>query len=96
MYFKLEISNGQAHHSPYAMKATPDDPAIRLGIQISGTDTLGNAISFWLKSKGKQNILKTNTLVDESEEKTNGEIGRTPCRWIVKNVTLGRYKPSYT
>ena len=78
------------------MKATPDDPAIRLGIQISGTDTLGNAISFWLKSKGKQNILKMNTLVDESEGKTNGEIGRTPCRWIVKNVTLGSYKPPYT
>ena len=46
VYFKIEISSGQAHHSPYAMKATPDDPAIRLGIQISGTDTLGNAISF--------------------------------------------------
>ncbi len=96
VYFKIEISNGQAHHSPYAIRATQDDPAIRLGIQISGTDTLGNAISFWLKSKGKQNILKMNTLVDEFEGKTDGEIGRTPRRWIAKKETRGRYKPSYT
>jgi len=78
------------------MTATPDDPAIRLGIQISGTDTLGNAISFWLKSKGKQNILKMKTLVDEFEGKTDGGIGQTPRRWIAKNETRGRYKPSYT
>lgn len=96
VYFKTEISNGQAHHSPYAMKATPDDPAIRLGIHICGTNALGNAISFWLQSRGMQNILKMNTLVDELEGKTDGEIEQTPRRWIAKNETRGRYKPSYT
>lgn len=78
------------------MKATPNDPAIRLGIQICGTNTLGNAISFWLQSRGMRNILKMNTLVDELEGKTDEEIERTPRRWVAKNETRGKYKPSYT
>lgn len=78
------------------MKATPDDPAIRLGIQICGTNTLGNAIPFLLQWKGKQNILNMNTLVDELEEKIDGEIERTTRRWIAKNKTRGRHTPSYT
>lgn len=96
MYFKTEISEGQAHYSPYAMNATPEDPAIRFGIHISGTDILGNALSFWLQSNGMQNILKMNALVDELEGKTDEEIGRTPRRWISKNAARGRKKPVYT
>ena len=95
VYFKTEVSNGQAHHSPYAMKATPGDPAIRLGTQICGTNTLGNAISFWLQSRGTRNVLKMNTLVDELEGKTDEEIERTPRRWIAKNETRGNSNPSY-
>lgn len=78
------------------MKATPDDPAIRPDIQICGNNTLGNAISFRLQSRGMRNILKMNTLVDELEGMTDGKIERTARRWIVKNETRGKYKPSYT
>ena len=78
------------------MKATPGDPAIRLGTQICGTNTLGNAISFWLQSRGMRNVLKMNTLVDELKGKTDEEIERTPRRWIAKNETRGNSNPSYT
>lgn len=60
------------------MNATPEDPAIRLGLQISGTDILGNAISLWLQWKGMQYSLKVNDLVDISAGKTDERIGPTP------------------
>jgi len=52
VYFKIEISNGQAHHSPYAIRATQDDPAIRLGIQISGNRYFGKCHIILVKIEG--------------------------------------------
>ena len=78
-----------------AMKARPDDPAIRFGIQICGTSALGNAISFWLQSRGMRNVLKMNTIVDQLDGKTDEEIERAPRHWIARCETCGEYKPSY-
>lgn len=66
-HFKVELSQGQPHPSPYAHKATPSDPAIRLGIHITGTGKTDHTVSFWLRSRGQQNVLKMNTLIDELE-----------------------------
>ena len=59
------------------MKAMPDDPASR-------TNTLENAISLYLKSKGKQNILKMNTLVDELEGRQTKKLGEYPVAGLQK------------
>ena len=96
IYFKVEISQGQSHLSPYAYKATPSDPALLLGIHITSTGRTHHTVSFWLRSRGQQNVLKMNTLVDGLEgipEETTKQMLR---QRVAKKRTQGREKPSYT
>ena len=94
--FKVELSQGNLHQSPYAYNARPSDPAIRLGIRITGTGKTDNTVSLWLQSRGEQNVFKMNTLVDELEGILDETTQKMPRRWVAKNRTKGREKPIYT
>ena len=94
VYFKVDLSQGQFHQTQYAYKATPFDPAIRLDTHMTGTDRTGHIILFWLQSTGQQDDLKMNALVDELEGIPEETTKQLPRRWVAKNRTQGREKPS--
>ncbi|KAI9874704.1 MAG: hypothetical protein M1830_009383 [Pleopsidium flavum] len=74
----------QPHEMPFTVKALATDPAIRLGIKVTG-----NFDGYILPSSGGvQNVKRVNTLVDLLEDVPLAEIeGKPPLADIEGNVT---------
>ena len=85
----FELSETDPHPTPYALRSTPDDPAIRLGVRVTGPE--GTVCP---SSDGTQIVKSVNTLVDEIEGRTAEEIENTPNRML--RLTKRHPKVRYT
>ena len=84
----FELSETDPHPTPYATRSGPNDPAIRLGVRVTGPEG-----EVFLSSGGNQIVKRVNTLVDEIEGRTAEEIENTPNRMLrlTKRQPMVRY-----
>ena len=76
---EFQLSQTDPHPTPYATRSAPDDPAIRLGVMVTGLEG-----AVYASCDGIQIVKSVNTLVDEMEGRTAEEIERTPRRMLRK------------
>ena len=86
---EFQLSETEPHPTPYATLSTVDDPAIRLGVKVTGAEG-----AVFLFSYGTQIVKRVNTLVDEIEGRTANEIENTPNRML--RLTKREPKTRYT
>lgn len=67
------------------MNCEPGDPALRLGIIISGFTKAGEPTCFWAENNGPQVAVYANTIVDWLECVPLSEIAKRPRRYIHKD-----------
>ena len=85
---------GEVHPHVCVVDTVPDDPARRLGIEVTSMDVRdGSEKSSWCFLGGEQNAKKLIFLVDFLEQKPDGSTVQQPRR---KSVKYGRSKVTYT
>ena len=88
---------GEVHPNVCAVDTVPEDPARRLGIEVTYMDVLdGSEKSSWCFLEGEQNAKKLNSLVDFLEQKPDGYTAQQPRRHLPPSVKYGRPKFTYT
>jgi hypothetical protein len=88
---------GEVHPNVCAVDTVPEDPARRLGIEVTYRDIRdGSEKSSWCFLGGEQNAKKLNSLVDFLEQKPDGYTVQQPRRCLPKSVKYGRSKVTYT
>ena len=88
---------GEVHPNVCAIDTVPEDPARRLGIEVTYRDSRdGSEKSSWCFLGGEQSAKKLNSLVDFLEQKPDGYTVQQPRRCLPKRVKYGRSKVTYT
>ena len=84
---------GEVHPHVCAVDTVPEDPARRLGIEVTYRDVRdGSEKSSWCFPGGEQNAKKLDSLVDFLEQKPDGYTVQQPRRCLSKSVKYGRSK----
>ena len=88
---------GEVHPHVCAIDTVPEDPARRLGIEVTYRDIGdGSEKSSWCFLGGEQNAKKLNSLVDFLEQKPDDYTVQQPRRHLPESLKYGRPKISYT
>ena len=88
---------GEVHPNVCAVDTVPEDPARRLGIEVTYRDIRdGSEKSLWCFLGGEQNAKKLNSFVDFLEQKPDGYTVQQPRRCLPRSVKYGRSKVTYT
>jgi hypothetical protein len=98
VYVRAELSDVNEQH-PYSLIEVleRDDPARRLGVQISAFSSNGQIITFWGTKAGEQAALYANSIVDWLDEVPLDEIAKRSRHYIhlkQLNFFLRRRKPA--
>jgi len=80
----------------YACDALPEDPATRFSLKIVGNDTHGKPFCIFICAKGERTVKDINTLVDRLDGVNIADIAAKPRRMVPSNISMGRYKRTYT
>ena len=87
----------EVHPHVCAVDTVPEDPARRLGIEVTYENVRdGSEKSSWCFLGGEKNAKKLNSLVDFLEQKPDGYTEQQPRRFLPRGVKYGRSKVSYT
>jgi hypothetical protein len=78
----ISIEEKHPHRFYYAARSAADDPAIRLGVHVSGKDVDRKAFAGWIHSNGEMVVKKVNTLVDQLEGNPLQYSMMQPRRWL--------------
>ena len=88
---------GEVHHRVCAVDTVSEDPARRLGIEVTYRDVRdGFEESSWCFLGGGHSAKKINSLVDFLEQKPDGYTMQQPRRHLHQSVKYERPKISYT
>ena len=88
---------GEVHPHVCAVYTVPEDPARRLGIEVTYLDVReGSEKSSWCFLGGEKNTKQLNSLVDFLEQKPDSYTSQQPRRYLPKSVKYGRSRFTYT
>lgn len=83
------------HPDHYAAAASNDSPGARLGVNMTALTSKG-VESFWLNTKGAQEVKRMNTLVDQLDGYRLEEIEKRSNRFLGSAPGRGRSTAMYT
>ncbi|KAK2593688.1 hypothetical protein QQS21_008596 [Conoideocrella luteorostrata] len=88
---------GDQHPVPYALSATPEDPAVRFGMRCFFTNKNGEPVEAWYQIAGEGNLFRANTLVEMlADQLTPHQIHDKERRFCRTREIPGFEKGSYT